>query len=184
MYGWVPLLFIWDYHNIVNFSYTPKQNKKFAFWETNKQNVILFILLVIEIKITICILKDKTKRNGLAKCGVLSKFMDPRLFIDMLVHLSCSVMPDCDHMDCSPPGSSVHGIFQARILEWVAIPFSRGSSSPRDWTPVSALQAYFLLSVPQGSPVHTKLPAVLQNDSEVFLYVYAFSLDLLALWIS
>ena len=33
---------------------------------------------------------------------------------------------------CSPPGSSVHGIFQARILEWVAIPFSRGSSPPRD----------------------------------------------------
>ena len=35
-----------------------------------------------------------------------------------------------DPMDCSPPGSSVHGILQARILEWVAIPFSRGSSNP------------------------------------------------------
>ena len=35
-------------------------------------------------------------------------------------------------MDCSPPGSSVHGIFQARTLEWVAIPFSRGPSQPRD----------------------------------------------------
>ena len=34
----------------------------------------------------------------------------------------------CNPMDCSPPGSSVHGILQARILEWVAIPFSRGSS--------------------------------------------------------
>ena len=34
----------------------------------------------------------------------------------------------CNSMDCSPRGSSVHGIFQARILEWVAIPFSRGSS--------------------------------------------------------
>ena len=38
---------------------------------------------------------------------------------------------------CSPPGSSVHGISQARILEWVAIPFSRGSSQPRTWTWVS-----------------------------------------------
>ena len=38
----------------------------------------------------------------------------------------------CDPMDCSPPGSSVLGILQARILEWVAIPFSRGSSQPRD----------------------------------------------------
>ena len=43
----------------------------------------------------------------------------------------------CDPMDCSLPGSSVHGIFQARILEWVAISFSRRSSRPRDWTRVS-----------------------------------------------
>ena len=42
-----------------------------------------------------------------------------------------------DPMDCSLPGSSVHEIFQARVLEWVAISFSRGSSRPRDWTWVS-----------------------------------------------
>ena len=40
-------------------------------------------------------------------------------------------------MDCSLPGPSVHGILQARILEWVAIPFSRGSFQPKDWTQVS-----------------------------------------------
>ena len=40
----------------------------------------------------------------------------------------------CNPMDCSTPGSSVHGSLQARILEWVAMPFSRGSSRPRDWT--------------------------------------------------
>ena len=40
----------------------------------------------------------------------------------------------CNLMDCSPPGSPVHGISQGRILEWVAIFFSRGSSQPRDWT--------------------------------------------------
>ena len=40
----------------------------------------------------------------------------------------------CNPMDCSPPGSSILGILQARILEWVAISFSRGSSRPRDWT--------------------------------------------------
>ena len=40
----------------------------------------------------------------------------------------------CDHMDCNLPGSSVHGIFQARVLEWVAISFSKGSSWPRDLT--------------------------------------------------
>ena len=42
----------------------------------------------------------------------------------------------CDLMDCSPPGSSLHGIFQARILKWIAVSFSR-SSQPRDWTCVS-----------------------------------------------
>ena len=43
----------------------------------------------------------------------------------------------CDTMDCSPPGASVHGIFQARILGWVAIPFSRESSQPKDRTRVT-----------------------------------------------
>ena len=42
----------------------------------------------------------------------------------------------CNPMDCSPPGFSAHGIPQASILEWVAIPFSSGSSWPRDWTQV------------------------------------------------
>ena len=43
----------------------------------------------------------------------------------------------CKPTDCSPPGSSVEGILQARILEWVAMPSSRGSSQPRDWTCIS-----------------------------------------------
>ena len=43
----------------------------------------------------------------------------------------------CDHKDCSPLSSSAHGILQAKILEWVAMPSSRGSSQPRDWTRVS-----------------------------------------------
>ena len=43
----------------------------------------------------------------------------------------------CNPMDCSPPGPSVHGILQARILEWVAMPSSRGSSQPRDQTRAS-----------------------------------------------
>ena len=51
----------------------------------------------------------------------------------------------CDPMDCSPPGSSVHGILQARIQEWVAIPFSRGSSLPRDQTQVSRLEGGFFM---------------------------------------
>ena len=45
----------------------------------------------------------------------------------------------CDPTDWGPPGSSTHGIFQARILEWVAIPFSREYSGPRDWTQISRI---------------------------------------------
>ena len=52
----------------------------------------------------------------------------------MLVTQSCPTL--CDPMDCSRPGSSVHEIFQAKILEWVAISFSRGSSQLRDRTRV------------------------------------------------
>ena len=48
---------------------------------------------------------------------------------------SCPTL--CDPMDCSLPGFSVHGILQARIVEWVTISFSRGSSQPRDQTRVS-----------------------------------------------
>ena len=51
--------------------------------------------------------------------------------------VSCSAVSDsCDPMNCRPPGSSVHGILQAKLLEWVAIPFSRGSSRTRDRTQV------------------------------------------------
>ena len=58
----------------------------------------------------------------------------------------------CDPIDCNLPGSSVHGIFQAIVLEWIAIPFSRGSSQPRDWTTSPSLQADSLPLSHQGSP--------------------------------
>ena len=45
----------------------------------------------------------------------------------------------CNPMDCSLPGSSIHGILQSRIFEWVAIPFCRGSSQPKDQTQVSCI---------------------------------------------
>ena len=57
----------------------------------------------------------------------------------VLVAQLCLILSD--PLDCSPPDSSVHGILQARILEWVAISFSRGSSQSRDQTGSPALQA-------------------------------------------
>ena len=63
------------------------------------------------------------------------------IYVCVLVAQSCPTL--CDPMDCNPPGSSVYEIFQARILEWVAISFSRGSSQPRDWTRVSCTVGRF-----------------------------------------
>ena len=69
---------------------------------------------------------------------------------------SCPIL--CDPVDCSPPGFSVHGIFQARILEWVATPSSKGSSRPRDRTRVSYISCigrWFLYHQHHlGSPFH------------------------------
>ena len=55
-------------------------------------------------------------------------------------------------MDCTLPGSSVHGILQARILKWVAISSSRGSSWLRDWTCVSCIAGRFFTTEPSGKP--------------------------------
>ena len=68
---------------------------------------------------------------------------------------SCPIL--CHPMDCSPPDSSVHGILQARILEWIAVPFSRGSSPPRGGTCVSYVSCIgrqvLLRLVPSGKPI-------------------------------
>ena len=71
----------------------------------------------------------------------------------MLSHFSC-ILILCKPMDLSPPDSSVHGILQAKWLEWVTMPSSRGSSPPRDWTWVCLLHwpvGSLLLALP-GKP--------------------------------
>ena len=66
----------------------------------------------------------------------------------------CLTRSNC--IDCSPPGSSVHGIFQARILEWVAISYFKGYSRPRDQTHISWIgRQIFLPLSHQGNPSHT-----------------------------
>ena len=72
-------------------------------------------------KVTIALRRKETRAN-------ISKVKEAQ---------SCPTL--CNPVDCSPPGSSVHGILQARILEWVAISSSRGSSQPRDRTQVSCI---------------------------------------------
>ena len=65
---------------------------------------------------------------------------------EVKVNVAQSCPTVCNPTDCSPPGSSVHGILQARILEWVAIPFSSGSSQPRNQTGVSCIAGGFFAS--------------------------------------
>ena len=67
------------------------------------------------------------------------------LFINtMKVEVSQSCLTLCNPMDCSPPGYSVRGILQSRILEWVTVSFSRGSSQPRDWSQVCRTAGEFI----------------------------------------
>ena len=67
------------------------------------------------------------------------------LLVSAVLTLSHSVVSDSLWpIDCRPPGSSVHGVFQERILEWLAISFSRGSSQLRDWTCISCIDRWIL----------------------------------------
>jgi len=83
-------------------------------------------------------------------------------------------------MDYSPPGSSVHGILQARILEWIAIPFSRGSFQPRNQTQVSCIAGrFFTVRVTREALVMNK-EAIYSHSGNTRIYrihnhsVYSF----------
>ena len=87
----------------------------------------------------------------------------------MLVAQLCPTL--CDTMDCSPPGSCVREIFQARILEWVAISFSRGSSPPRDRTWVSCTAGRFFTNwATREAKIHTK-PQHRPQDRERSVFI-------------
>ena len=79
----------------------------------------------------------------------------------------------CDPLDCSPPGSSVRRILQARILVWIAMPLSRGSSWPRDWTHISYVSLHRQLgSLP---PLPSEVPIAYFHTAQpksVCIYVY------------
>ena len=76
----------------------------------------------------LCYCPGRGSRNAEKKSG-------ERTWVRTKLLHSCPAL--WDPVDCSPPGSSVHGILQARILEWVAMSSSRGASRPRNWTHVS-----------------------------------------------
>ena len=80
-----------------------------------------------------------------------------RILQDCVVVWSLSRVRLCDHMDYSSPGSSVHRILQTRILEWVAISFSRGSSRPRDQAGVFYIAGGLFTAESVGSPLREYL---------------------------
>ena len=95
-----------------------------------------------------------------ASSALASGFFTTKPQVSLCLHAkslqSCPIL--CDPMDCSLPGSSVHGILQTRILEWVAMPSSRGSSWPRDQTRIScssSVAGRFFTNEPPGKPRET-----------------------------
>ena len=101
---------------------------------------------------------------------VLFKFL---LWFCVLVTQSCPTL--CDLTDCTPPGFSVHGILQARVLEWIAIPFSRGTSQPRDWTLVSCLTGRFFTIWATGKSLilGKSLLSVISNNIAVLKFRFS-----------
>ena len=69
-------------------------------------------------------------------------------------------------MDCSRPGSSAHGISQARALEWVAIPFSRGSSQPRDQTRSSCIGRWIFYHWPTWEALKFSCNSINKDDED------------------
>ena len=96
----------------------------------------VFIIVIMQHSTHIYFPIPQTKKLCKLKSYVSPTFVGSYAVL-CLVTQSCLTL--CDPMDCSLPGSSVHGILQIRILEWVAFSFSRGSSQPRDQTQVSCI---------------------------------------------
>ena len=96
----------------------------------------------------------------------------------VLIVQSCLTL--CDPVNCSPPASSVHGILQARILEWVAIPFSRGSSRPKNQTQVYWIAGRFFTVWATEAMLNQKAAFHFEVSSteEYILYLWSASLGL------
>ena len=123
-------------------------------WYLWQEKVLLFLELMI---------------FGFRRCLMSMQAKDLHLPSDtpFFPMLGCCVLAKscpalCNPMDCSPPGSSVHGIPPARILEWVAISFSWGSSGPRDRTHISWLAGAFFTTEPLGEPHSSPWPVSIQ----------------------
>ena len=102
----------------------------------------------------VCVLSSYCRTTSFCAFVLINLGFPSVLITDSTVHVR-SVVPLCDSMDCSLPVSSVHGIFQARILEWVTIFSSWGSSEPRDQDlPLSHLRNPLNRTTSISRPIH------------------------------
>ena len=103
--------------------------------------IIYTLIIVFLVTQKFLILYSYSSAFLLLKCIFLLLAHYISVVVVVVVTQSCPTL--CDRVDCSLPGSFVHGILQARVLEWVAIPFSKGSSWPKNWTRVSWITGRF-----------------------------------------
>ena len=118
-----------------------EEERALQFSESLFSKLSLPILLRIPILNTvypIVLKKERSSKSPILLCTINKVFYESEVLVIQLWPTLCSPK------DCSPPGFSVHGILQARILEWVAIPFSSGSFQPRSKTWVSHTAGRFL----------------------------------------
>ena len=141
-YGWVPSLFTWNSHNIVNWLYLNTELKV-------QKNKIKF--------------KRDLKKKGMKIPG--------RSWVVVLLHPWVSPEREGDKVSlCNPMDYTVHGILKARILEWVAFPFSGGSSQTWDQTQVFHISGRFFTSWTTGKPQISPGPAQMPRASRVVFF--------------
>ena len=115
------------------------------------------MITVVQLLNCVPLYMDSTSLLFLVICNVIITQTSTNPFRERKNSFNCvvfsrlqSCLTLCDPMDCSPPGSSVHGISMAKILEWVAISFSRESSQSRDWTHLFCIGSGFFITEPLG----------------------------------
>ena len=135
--GWKCVNVLLCYYQLLGKQRDKQRQRRILCWT---DLYVFFHFFLLELMICSCsIVGFCTKTADLLSCCLYIISLCEMKVKWMWKLLSCV----CDPMDCSPPGSSVLGILQARILEWVAIPFYRGSFRSRGWTQVFCVEVKF-----------------------------------------
>ena len=129
--------FIWLAAGILSYPFSPIPVVTCVSSYVNRIESVMYRPLLLAGQESVCFLLHH-KQAGATQDGIRVIILNE---VKVLVARSCLTL--CNPIVCSLPGSSAHGIFQARILEWVIIPFSRGSSLPRDQTWIFCIAGKF-----------------------------------------